>query len=82
MGYLGRAWMAASVAIVNGQADQGHLWKLGLKSIKGVGKKVDPRWVVGAIRSDVKQLMAREERSGQGGGDESVKQVMLLNSWV
>uniref|UniRef100_A0A7N0T9G0 Uncharacterized protein n=1 Tax=Kalanchoe fedtschenkoi TaxID=63787 RepID=A0A7N0T9G0_KALFE len=67
MGHLGRAWMAASVAIVNGQ---------------GVGKKVDPRWVAGAIRSDVKQLMAREERSRQGGGDESVKQVMLLNSWV
>ncbi|KAK2985928.1 hypothetical protein RJ640_008144 [Escallonia rubra] len=38
MSYLSRAWVAASVAVVNGNTDKGHKLRSGLKSLQH-GKK-------------------------------------------
>ncbi|KAH6785564.1 Wound-responsive family protein [Perilla frutescens var. hirtella] len=90
MSYMNRVWMAASVAVVNGHADQGQKLKSGLKSINH-GKKrfftaggdaADLRPLSGALNTDIEGCAASgggNERRRQG--DDSLRQVMYLNCW-
>ncbi|KAK3032262.1 hypothetical protein RJ639_037436 [Escallonia herrerae] len=94
MSYLSRAWVAASVAVVNGHTDPGHKCKSGLRSLHR-GKKrfsstsspavagVDPadfRPLSSMLGADVTGAVANgEDRRKQA--DDSLRQVMYLNCW-
>ncbi|BFG26265.1 hypothetical protein Pyn_04869 [Prunus yedoensis var. nudiflora] len=85
MNHLNRVWMAASVAVVQGPADQGPKWTSGLKSFQltrrrclgGAGDASDLRPLSGAVGSGFSQVC--EERRNQA--DESIQKVMYLNCW-
>ncbi|KAL6330258.1 hypothetical protein AAG906_040181 [Vitis piasezkii] len=87
MSYLNRVWMATSVAVVNGHADQGCKWKsgarpfqIGKRRFSSGGDSADIRPVSGAGDPDLGRLVGnREERRTQA--DESLRQVMYFNCW-
>lgn len=85
MSYMSRAWVAASVAVVNSHSDQGRKLKSGLKSLNQ-GKKhflsggdgaADLRPLSGALNSDLVGL--RDDKRRQS--EDSLRQVMYLNCW-
>ncbi|KAK2998927.1 hypothetical protein RJ639_023676 [Escallonia herrerae] len=95
MSYLSRAWVAASVAVVNGNTDKGHKLRSGLKSLQHgkkrfsssststAGKGIDPvdlRPLSSMLGSDVSAAVGNgNERRRQA--DDSLRQVMYLNCW-
>uniref|UniRef100_A0A7N2QZ45 Uncharacterized protein n=1 Tax=Quercus lobata TaxID=97700 RepID=A0A7N2QZ45_QUELO len=52
MSYLNPVWMGTSVAVVQGHTDQGHNWKIGIKSLQHgngawIGVRRAVRWRIG-----------------------------------
>ncbi|KAH7860600.1 hypothetical protein Vadar_015366 [Vaccinium darrowii] len=91
MSYLNRLWMAATVAVVNGHADQGCKLKSGIRplhhskqrvsssSAAAGGSPADLRPLSSMTRSELDGFMGGEERRKQA--DDSLRQVMYLSCW-
>ncbi|KAI3992769.1 hypothetical protein MKX01_021730 [Papaver californicum] len=81
MSYLGRIWMATSVAVVQGHTDQGFKWSTGLKFSKN---SINFRPLAGIIGSDSGDFIpnsfggARDERKQ---AEESVQKAMFITCW-
>lgn len=73
---MNRVILAAGVAVVNGQSEQGHKWKSGIKSFPVGMKSLISGSAVGS---------KFDEFTGEGrrrvASDESLRQVMYLNCW-
>ncbi|KAG2712353.1 hypothetical protein I3843_04G112300 [Carya illinoinensis] len=90
MNYLNRVWMAASVAVVQGHADQGHKLKSGANSLQlgrrkffsGNNDSSDLRPLSGMVGSDLDGFLGSsdiEDRKRQA--EESLRRVMYFNCW-
>ncbi|KAJ7981394.1 Wound-responsive family protein [Quillaja saponaria] len=89
MSYFNQAWVAASVAVVNGRTDQRQRWKSGLNSLKqnrrklfSTGESPDLRPISSMTGSDLTGILGNcdgDDRRRQD--DDSLRQVMYLNCW-
>ncbi|KAG5545435.1 hypothetical protein RHGRI_017801 [Rhododendron griersonianum] len=88
MSQLSRVWMAATVAVVNGHADQGCKLKSAIRSFhhskqrissSAAGSPADLRPLSCANGSDLGGFVRGEERRNQA--DDSLRQVMYLSCW-
>ncbi|XP_021685132.2 uncharacterized protein LOC110668265 [Hevea brasiliensis] len=88
MSYLNRVYMAASVAVVQGHADQGYKWTSSFKSLQHGKRRLFPtgesselRPLAGAAGSDRDGVPKSPRLDGVRENDESFRRVMYLNCW-
>ncbi|EYU26099.1 hypothetical protein MIMGU_mgv1a024634mg [Erythranthe guttata] len=87
MSYMGRLWMATSVALVNCHSDQGGLkLKSALKFLDHGGRSIpdvaELRWCSAVLNSDLRGFLGGDQKKKKQAADESVRQVMYLNCWA
>ncbi|KAI4322618.1 hypothetical protein L6164_022295 [Bauhinia variegata] len=89
MSYLNRVWMAATVAVAQGQPDPGYKCKSGLKSIQqnrrrlfSGGDSSDLRPLTGMMGSDIAGVVGNcDDGDSRRQSDDSLRKVMYMNCW-